>query len=112
MPFDGVLYYAWVIPGAIAVTVCCLSFFRFWSQLPPRTRRGLFLGAAVYVTGALGFELLAGHYTTLHGYRSMPFSLAAQAEELLELTGLTLLIHTFLTHLRDALGVRELRLNC
>ena len=56
----GVLYFAWVIPGLAFVLLIGVIYFPFLMALPPFFRYLFVLSGAIYVTGALGMEMIAG----------------------------------------------------
>lgn len=97
----GVLEYAWVIPGSLGVLVLGLVYARFLSQLPSRTWRLLAGAAAVFLAGALGVELLGGWWASANGKGNVVYVLLTSVEELLELSGLVVLVYGLLSHIRD-----------
>lgn len=108
---DGLLRFAWVVPygiGAALVGLCCLSLLR---RLPARTR-GLFVAAgAVYVAGALGFEMLGGLIESRVGREGVPFAVEVFFEETLEMGGAILFIHALAAYIRDELPGLTVRLS-
>jgi hypothetical protein len=98
----GIFYYAWVIPYFALVVVVAVLLFAFWLRLPPRTRIGLALSAAVYCAGAIGMELFQGALAAQEGravYRTLKMSVYITVEEGAEMLGVALLIRTLLAHL-------------
>jgi hypothetical protein len=61
----GVFLFAWVIPALAFVVFAGLYFLRFLLSLDATTRRRFLLAGAVYVGGALGMEMVAGHSVSL-----------------------------------------------
>lgn len=108
----GPLFFAWVIPYALAVLVIGVLYLKFVWSLPLRTR-GLFIGAgSLYLAGALGFESIGGWYFSLHGeIEDLPYSLLVAAEEFLEMSGTILFIYALLDYLRDRLAGEPLRIS-
>ena len=53
----------------------------------------------VYVTGALGFEAIGGHFVSGEGFASNGYIFAFLVEETLEIAGLTLFLITLLAAL-------------
>lgn len=84
----GLYYYAWVIPGLALVAFVGLFFMQFVLQLPAPTRLKFILAASCYISGAIGMELVGGHYAELRGIENWPYSLIVAIEEGLEITGL------------------------
>ena len=97
---SGVFAYAWVIPYGIGVILLGLYLLPRIVRLHAFVRLLFFLSAAIYVSGALGMEMLAGH-TGLDGHtRSLAFEILTTTEELMEMSGLILLIYAQLVLLR------------
>ncbi len=105
---DGVLHFAWVLPVAALLVLLAVIFARLFFALPSRFRRRFALAAAIYVGGAMGFELIGGRLRTLFGEGSYAYILGTQIEETLQLGGELLLLATLLRYLVDHLGVRRL----
>ena len=57
---SGVLYFAWVIPYGIAVLILGAACLRFVLRLDRATRNLFIVAGALYVGGAVGFELIGG----------------------------------------------------
>lgn len=57
---DGVFRYAWVVPALVMVPLFASISVPFLFSLPRRTALWFVASGAVYVTGALGFEMLEG----------------------------------------------------
>jgi O-antigen/teichoic acid export membrane protein len=88
------------VPGLIAVCVVALLFMRFAWHLPGPTRNRLIVAAVVYFVGALGVEALSGWRAETMGYNNMTHSLIATAEEVMELTGIAMVIVALLRHMQ------------
>jgi len=99
----GLLFYAWIIPGFAVVALVGLSFVPFLRRLPPRTRRGMIISGALFLSGALGVEALGGAFEAQVGAASVPRSAGYTAlttlEEGLEMVGAALFLSTILRHL-------------
>jgi hypothetical protein len=101
----GLLYYAWVVPYGLAALLLAIIYLRFLLHLPARTR-SLFISAGLlFVAGALGFEMLGGWYSELHGNRNVVYVLYQTVEELLEMTGIAVFLYALADYLQD-LGER------
>lgn len=105
----GVFNYAWVVPYSILVLAFAFWGIGFLRDLRDRrTVIGLVVSGAVFVSGAMGMEMVEGalmHY----GRDSQVMWVAYTIEESLEFTGLLLLVRTLLGHLRRNDGVLTLR---
>lgn len=100
----GILYYPWVLVGALAVLLGAAGSRNFLAQLPRPTRRACILGAAVFVGGALGVEALSGLYAEAHGRDNLGYGLITTVEEGLEMIGVLIVLRGLLAHLRDHVG--------
>ncbi len=91
---SGVFYFAWVIPYGILAIVLGLAYLKFLINLP-RNILGLFvLSGVVFLSGALGLELVGGVIAQSSGTDSMIYAISYTFEELLEMIGIALLIYT------------------
>ena len=52
--FDGVLYFGWVIPASVLVSIFVLSYLKFLAHLPAITRFRFVRAGAIFVGGAMG----------------------------------------------------------
>ncbi|MBZ5708844.1 hypothetical protein [Nannocystis pusilla] len=95
----GVLYFDWVIPAGFLVTVLGLAFLGFLRRLSPETARRFVLAGAIYVTGAVLFELPLGWWTERYGDDSFGYALIDWCEETLEFVGLTVFASALLARL-------------
>lgn len=105
---SGFLYFAWVIPYAVLVGVVGLVYLKFLLRLPRRTRLLFVVAGLLYVSGALGFELLDGYFVSA-GVDNIKFALTNSIEEFLEMFG----VIVFLYALQDYFGstFRELTIS-
>jgi hypothetical protein len=94
--FDGFLYYAWVLPAAAFVLVLAVAFAGFVFRQPPRLRSMLLASAALFVTGALGMEVLGSSLRSAGAEGTLVFELVRTLEETLELAGVLVLLHAVL----------------
>ena len=102
---SGVLYFAWVIPYGIAALVLGVVYLRFIWRLPSRTRWLLIAAGVLYVSGALGMELIGGEYYDVHNGRpDIIYAMMTFVEETLEPVGIMTLIYALLYHLQTSLG--------
>jgi hypothetical protein len=95
----GPLWFAWVIPATAAVAVFGIAFIRFLGHLPRPTRRRLWTAGLLFVSGALGVELIGGSYSAVHGNLGMAWVLIVTIEETLEMLGVVVLVYGLLAYL-------------
>ncbi len=96
---SGLLYYSWIIPFGIFALIVLLTYSRFLLALPRRTGLIFFLSGAVFVTGAIGFEMFEGQINEAGGYRSFDYMVLVTVEEILEMVGILWFIYGLLNHL-------------
>jgi len=96
---SGFLFFSWVIPASIIVTVVSLSYLRFLIHLPRRVRSLSLLAGAMYVGGALVMEMAAGKVFEVYGYDSFPYAVENAAEELLEMLGAIVFLRALLVYI-------------
>lgn len=107
----GLFYYTWVIPGAIFVLVCLLSFMRFLAALPVKTRRVILIAATVYIGGALGVEMLDGYYAQMYSNDNMMYSILTTIEESMEMLGIVIFIYALLSYVSSFMKGVSLQIN-
>ena len=95
----GVLYFSWVVPGALLTAAFAVTYLGFWLNLPPATRRGFAWAFGIYVGGALGMELPLGAWFEVHGDENLGYALLDAVEESLEILGLSVFLVAILRHL-------------
>ncbi len=108
--WQGVLYFGWVVPAGMAVAVFALAYAGFLAHLPHRVRTRFFLAGAIYVTGALGMELLLGYWTTRAGSHNFTYALIDLVEESLEMLGGTLFFLALIEYLSAPSGTLQVGL--
>ena len=105
----GVLYFAWVVPGAVFVLAVGLAYLRFLLHLPPAARRGFIVAGGLFVGGALGMELAGGYVAHYHGEGTPLYTAMTTVEECLEMLGIVVFIHALLSYLRMEVGEVRIR---
>jgi hypothetical protein len=108
--FNGLFFFAWVVPAAIAVAIVGVVYARFLVHLPLRTRQLFVIAATIYVGAALGLEAVGGAVVEVHGFESVRYSLLMLLEEVLELLGIAVFLYALLDHLRSECGGLSLHL--
>lgn len=106
----GFLAFAWVVPAAGMLLLFALAYARFLGALPPASRRQFIVAGGVYVSGALGMEMVGGEFVKLYTRGSLAFVLASHLEELLELVGIALFNAALVEYLAGFLGSEGLRI--
>jgi len=98
---SGYLNYPWVIPYGVLVITLGFFYARFFWRMDRTIFMRFIAAAALYVGGAIGFELLGANEATLHGADTVLYSIYSTIEESLEIFGVIFLISTLLYLLDD-----------
>ena len=96
----GFLYFAWVVPGLIFVAVMLIGYFKFLVALPSRFRRLLIAAGALFVGGALGWEMVGAKYSTVFGSNNFGYQLLVSVEESFEMLGMAICLYALREFLR------------
>lgn len=96
---SGLFYFAWVIPYGFALFVFLAAYLKFITELPARTRLLFVSAGGIYVTGAMGFELLGGHHSALHGQENLMYIVLSTSEELFEMGGIVVFVYALLSYM-------------
>jgi hypothetical protein len=99
----GLFYYTWVIPAIFLVSIFVLFYLRFLAQLHPKTRRLFWLSGIIYLTGAIGFEMLGGVMIESSDKNGLAYIICYHFEEGLEFLGVTVFLYTLLNYLHSNL---------
>jgi hypothetical protein len=92
---SGYLFHAWVIPAAAFLAILLGIYLCFLLWLTPALRRRFVLCGVLFVSGAVGVEIVGGHYfSTYGGARDMGYQLLVTLEEGLEMAAIVLFIHS------------------
>ena len=109
---SGFFHFAWVIPGAAFVFICLLAFTQFLSNLPTRTRRLFLLAGSLYISGALGMEMIGGYYSSLiNGENNIIYAIIVTIEESLEMLGIAVFIYSLLHYISYYMKGTSLHIN-
>jgi len=104
MEAEGALYFLWVVPYGIGTVVIGLAYLKFVWELPKDTRLRFIMAGVIFLTGALGVEMLGAKEADLNGYTSVTYCLLYSLEEMLEMLGIILFIYALLSHLARETG--------
>ena len=105
----GLFTFAWVIPGTLVVVVVGVALLPFVRSLPPSTRRRFLLAGAVYVTGALGVEMLLGWWISSFGPHNLGHVVIDLVEESMEIAGASLFLASLVAHVKGRPVVLDVR---
>ncbi|MGD2045225.1 MAG: hypothetical protein PVJ80_06830 [Gemmatimonadota bacterium] len=95
---SGLLYYAWVIPYGLGVLGLAAVYLRFLARLPRQTSVR-FIGAGIlFVSGAIGAEMVGGWVSEQYGNANVGFVAIQTIEEVLEMVGILVFISAILEY--------------
>jgi len=96
----GIFYYAWMIIAIPAVLLLAILYKRFVFSLPKNIRNQFILAVIIFLSGALGFEMLGGLFfkTEISGIHVLSFLITF--EELLENLGVVVFISALLNYVK------------
>jgi len=89
---NGYLHYPWVISYGILVVLLGLLYLRFFLRMDRKIFWSFVKAAAIFLTGAIGFELLGANEASLHSSDTMLYCYYYTLEESLEMFGVIYLI--------------------
>ena len=98
---SGVLFFSWIIPYGVGLILLTLVLLKFFLRLPRKTQKLFFISGLVFVSGAIGFEMIGARHYEIHGGENLTYELLCTGEELLEMTGVTFFIYALLLYLKD-----------
>lgn len=101
---SGLLNFAWVIVGIPLVILFALVYSRFLLHLSPQIRSKFIIAGIIFVSGALGVEILGGAYLDQNGVNTGYYVLVA-IEELLEMIGTIYFLYTLMAYIRSYTSV-------
>jgi len=99
MGAGGFLYFAWVVPGIGAVVLFGIAFLRFFLHLETKFKLLFFFSLALYLAGAVGGEMISGHYAALLGQRNLTYAVVASLEESIEFSGAILINYSLFKYI-------------
>jgi hypothetical protein len=98
MPATGAFTFGWVVFGLPIVLLAAAASVPLLRRLPARARRRLLLSGFVFVSGAVGFEMLSALTLELRLGGLTGHWVTAGIEELLEMAGVALFIYALLDY--------------
>jgi len=98
---SGYLYYPWVLSYGVLVLILGGFYFRFFLRMKRKVFYSFLLAAFIFLSGAVGFELLGAKEASAHGSDTLLYCVYYTIEESLEMFGVIYLIHILLQLLKD-----------
>jgi len=98
---NGYLHYPWVISYSVVVILLGFVYFRFFFNMEKKIFWKFVKAASIFLSGAIGLELLGAKEASLHGSDTMLYCYYYTIEESLEMFGVIYLINILLNLLKD-----------
>lgn len=109
---SGIFYFGWVIIAIPLVLLFSVMYLKFLLHLPRTFRRLFIIAGVLFVTGALGLELVEGYFYSQELTRWGPIvPLLTTAEEFLEMVGIVVFIYALISYLKQFMKMTEIRFN-
>lgn len=108
---SGYLLFAWVIPYGIGLIVFVIAYLKFLIKLPRNIMFLFIISGAMYVIGALGFELLEAKHSEAYGFHNVYYSFLFTCEESLEMLGVATFIYALLKYIVGQFGSMTIIIN-
>lgn len=97
-------YFAWIVPGIVAVLLFGLTFLMFFLHLDKKFKILFFISLAVYIGGVIGGEIVSGYYAANLGLKNFTYAVVASLEESVEMVGASMIIYSLLVYIKDNLA--------
>ena len=95
----GFLTIGWILPAAVFVLIAGLWFAPFILSLPQKTKRLFIIAAAIFLTGALGLEVVDNFLVSDLSVQAPIVLISNHLQDLLEMSGTSLFIYALLSHI-------------
>jgi len=111
---SGFLYLPWVVVGGIFALVFAIIFIPFVARKSKRTLWLFILAGAVFISGAIGMEIVASVIfensgSEELGKQTISHTIAQSIEELCEMLGIVLFIYALIDYLAARFATIEIR---
>jgi hypothetical protein len=108
---DGAFRFAWIIPALLFVSVFGGCYLGFLARLPAKTRWAFVVAGMMFVSGAVGLEMLEGHLQSRGLEPTFGYGMILVAEEFLEMIAIVRFLHAQLDYIAEHLPAFALRVN-
>ncbi|WP_282032649.1 hypothetical protein [Winogradskyella eximia] len=96
---SGLLYFAWFIPYIGMVAIIGIAYFKFMMRLPKNILKLFILAGVVFVSGAVGMEMIGGMHAEIHGEETLTYALMYNFEEFLEMSGAAIFFYALISYI-------------
>ncbi len=99
---DGFFAFAWVVPMIGILVVFGLYSIKFLMYIPKYLSKGCIIAGILYVTGAVGFEMITAKlYSANNNVENAYYYMAMCTEESLEMIGIIVLLYFNLKYIEE-----------
>ncbi|HNB52656.1 MAG TPA: hypothetical protein PK530_11965 [Anaerolineales bacterium] len=98
---QGIFFFGWVILAIPFVALTALAYLRFFLHLPNKYKIMIFVSILIYLSGAVGMEMVGGWYAEHYGEARDFYNVLTTLEETLEPIGMISLIYTLLLYVSE-----------
>lgn len=109
LPFGSTRF--WIAPMGLLLVFFTVYFFRFFWSLPAKIKVNFLVAGLVYVTGAVGIELLGDVYMWNRSQADFTYGLLSCFEELGEMLGMFLFLRQLLLVLQSLSNTKQFSLS-
>ena len=106
---SGYLYFPWVIPYTGLVALLAVFYFRFLLHLPRPTMLRFIIAAGLFLTGAVGVEILSAREADIYGTTTITYSVLYTIEELCEMVAMVIFLQALLEYYAREFGTLSFR---
>lgn len=100
----GIFYFPWVVPYSVALIFLSVICLPWLFSLPLHIRIRFILSAIVFLSGALGLEMLSAVYAEQTSLDSYEYIRTYTIEETLEMLGIVIFVHALIRYLLDTVN--------
>ena len=102
----GYLSWGWVIPyGFFFIVFSLVYYFKFLPKLPKKISWLFIIAGSIYVTGAIGIEMLAAKNYSSDNFSEILNAICYSIEEFLEMLGIALFIYSLLLYMKQEIVI-------
>jgi len=91
---QGALFYGWVLPAIVLITLAAIYFYPLIPTLPGKVRKRIILAGMLFVAGAVGLEMLGGVLSQRGMRGEWSYFVLSTVEEMVEIISVYLFVDT------------------
>lgn len=106
----GIFYFPWVLPYGIALIFLSIVYIPWLFSIPLNIRIEFIISAVVFLSGALGMEMLSAVYAEQTSLDSYEYIRSYTIEETLEMLGVVLFIRALIRYMH--ITMKHITIEC